>query len=169
VGTEPARLVPPSHVTRIATLILALVVLALALSAGGEATRSADKSVLLAFGGDVHFEGVIESELRINPRRVLASIGPVLRRADIAVVNLETAVTDRGTAASKEYTFRAPPTAFNALAAGGVDVASMANNHGLDYGEVGLRDSLAAAKRSRFRSLESASTTHRRIARIARR
>jgi poly-gamma-glutamate synthesis protein (capsule biosynthesis protein) len=65
-------------------------------------------------------------------------------------VNLETAVTTRGTAASKEFVFRAPPTAFAALRAGGVDVASMANNHGMDYGEVGLRDSLAAARRARF-------------------
>ena len=46
--------------------------------------------------------------------------------------------------------FRAPPSAFSALAAGGVDVASMANNHGMDYGESGLRDSLAAARRHRF-------------------
>jgi poly-gamma-glutamate capsule biosynthesis protein CapA/YwtB (metallophosphatase superfamily) len=135
-------------VLRIATLTLALA--ALALSAGGEATRSADKPVVLAFGGDVHFEGVIESELRATPRLVLASIGPVLRRADLAVVNLETAVTNGGTATPKEYTFRAPPSAFSALAAGGVDVASMANNHGMDYGEAGLRDSLAAAKRHRF-------------------
>jgi poly-gamma-glutamate capsule biosynthesis protein CapA/YwtB (metallophosphatase superfamily) len=135
-------------VPRIATL--SLVLIALALSVGGESTHTAGKPVVLAFGGDIHFEGVIESELRTTPRLVLASIGPVLRRADIAVVNLETAVTNRGTAASKEYTFRAPASVFTALAAGGVDVASMANNHGLDYGEVGLRDSLAAARRYGF-------------------
>ena len=112
--------------------------------------RPGGTPVVLAFGGDVHFEGAIQSELRTAPRLVLASIGPVLRSADVAVVNLETAVTNRGSAVSKAFTFRAPPTAFTALAAGGVDVASMANNHGLDYGEAGLRDSLAAAKRHRF-------------------
>ena len=67
------------------------------------------------------------------------------------MVNVETAVTDRGTPAAKEYVFRAPTSAFSALAAGGVDVATVANNHGLDYGTVGLRDTLAAAKRSRVR------------------
>jgi len=112
--------------------------------------RPDGKPVVLAFGGDVHFEGVIETELRTSPRLVLASIGPVLRTADIAVVNLETAVTSRGAPVSKEFTFRASPAAFTALAAGGVDVASMANNHGLDYGQPGLRDSLGAAKRARF-------------------
>ena len=50
----------------------------------------------------------------------------------------------------KEFVFSAPPSAFAALRGGGVDVASMANNHGLDFGESGLRDSLAAARRYRF-------------------
>jgi poly-gamma-glutamate synthesis protein (capsule biosynthesis protein) len=106
--------------------------------------------VVLAFAGDVHFEQPIATELRAAPLNVLASIRPVFERADLAVVNLETAVTTRGTPAPKQYVFRAPPSAFDALAAGGVDVASMANNHGLDYGEVGLRDSLAAARKARF-------------------
>ena len=65
---------------------------------------------------------------------MLAPIAPVLSAADVAVVNLETAVTDRGRAASKEYNFRAPPSALDALRGGGVDVVTVANNHGLDYG-----------------------------------
>jgi poly-gamma-glutamate synthesis protein (capsule biosynthesis protein) len=73
-----------------------------------------------------------------------------LTHADLAVVNLETAVTTRGSAQPKQYVFRAPPSAFAALANGGVDVATMANNHGMDYGEVGLRDSLAAARKAHF-------------------
>jgi poly-gamma-glutamate capsule biosynthesis protein CapA/YwtB (metallophosphatase superfamily) len=114
------------------------------------AARPAGKPVVLAFGGDVHFESIIATELRAGPSVVLASIAPVFRSADLAVVNLETAVTGGGTPAPKEFVFRAPSSAFAALSAGGVDVASMANNHGMDYGEAGLRDSLAAAKRSRF-------------------
>lgn len=108
------------------------------------------KPVVLAFAGDVHFESPIASKLRAGPSGVLSSIGPVLRRADVTVVNLETAVTTRGAPAPKQYVFRAPPSAFSALAAGGVDVASMANNHGMDYGEAGLRDSLAAARKAGF-------------------
>jgi poly-gamma-glutamate capsule biosynthesis protein CapA/YwtB (metallophosphatase superfamily) len=108
------------------------------------------KRVTLAFGGDVHFEGVLASKLAASPATVLAPIAPALRRADIAVVNLETAVTTGGLAASKAYAFRAPASAFEALRGGGVTVASMANNHGLDFGETGLRDSLAAARRHRF-------------------
>jgi poly-gamma-glutamate synthesis protein (capsule biosynthesis protein) len=66
------------------------------------------------------------------------------------MVNLETAVTERGAPQPKQYTFRAPASAFTALRAAGVDVVTMANNHGMDYGLTGLRDSLAAARAARF-------------------
>lgn len=104
----------------------------------------------ISFGGDVHFEGVLRNRLA-TPRTALGPISSVLRRSDLAMVNLETAITLGGTPApDKEFHFRAPATALTALKAAGVDVASMANNHGMDYMEGGLRDSLSAIRRSRF-------------------
>lgn len=108
------------------------------------------RPVTIAFGGDVHFEGVLADRLAADPDTAMGPIRSVLRRADLAMVNLETAVTTGGDAAPKGYTFRAPATAFRALEAAGVDVASMANNHGMDFGEQGLADSLAAAKEHDF-------------------
>jgi hypothetical protein len=149
-------------VPRIATFILAafgalaligVVVESTAPAASQEpklAAQRKDKPVILAFGGDVHFEGVLASKLAANAAGVLDPIEPVFRRADLVVVNLETAVTTGGSPTAKAFVFRTPAAAFAALRGGGVDVASMANNHGLDYGEAGLRDSLAAAKRYRF-------------------
>jgi poly-gamma-glutamate capsule biosynthesis protein CapA/YwtB (metallophosphatase superfamily) len=116
---------------------------------GGEALGSG-RQVTFAFGGDVHFEQELRRLLDRDPADVLATQRPVLSSADIAMVNLETAITTRGTAAVKDFTFRAPPAAFTALAGAGVDVATMANNHGLDYGPVGLTDTLAAAKAAGF-------------------
>ncbi|MEV0830677.1 CapA family protein [Nonomuraea rubra] len=108
------------------------------------------KPFTIAFGGDVHFEGILRPRLN-NPRTALGPIASVLRKADLAMVNLETAITTGGTPApGKQYTFRAPSSALTALRAAGVDVASMANNHGMDYMETGLADSLAAVKRSKF-------------------
>jgi poly-gamma-glutamate synthesis protein (capsule biosynthesis protein) len=100
--------------------------------------------VRIAFGGDVHFAGSSASALNGN----VGSATSVLKSADLAVVNLETAITDRGTAAPKEFTFRAPPSGLTALRKSGVDVVTLANNHGMDYGRVGLADTLKAAKRS---------------------
>jgi hypothetical protein len=106
--------------------------------------------VTIAFGGDVHFEGAVATRLAADPATTFGPIAGVLRRADLAVVNLETAITERGTPAPKEFTFRAPPSAFAALDAAGVDVATMANNHGADYGVMGIRDSLAEARQAGF-------------------
>ena len=100
--------------------------------------------ITLAFAGVVHFEGGSRAALSGG----LAEITPVLSSADLSMVNLETAVTDRGTPAPKAFTFRAPPSAFVALKAAGVDVVTMANNHGLDYGTDGLTDSLAASRQA---------------------
>ena len=111
------------------------------------AARPSGAAVTLAFGGDVHFEGASRSALSGG----LADIAPLLSGADLAMVNLETAVTERGTPApGKAFHFRAPASAFRALARAGVDVVTMANNHGLDFGQQGLQDSLAAASAARF-------------------
>ena len=119
--------------------------------AGAGPRRGSGQPVTLAFGGDVHFEGQLANRLAADPDIALAALEPMMADADLAMVNLETAITTRGTAApGKAYTFRAPATALQALKAAGVDVASMANNHGLDYGPAGLSDSLTAIKQSGF-------------------
>ncbi|MBW8482952.1 CapA family protein [Actinomadura parmotrematis] len=106
--------------------------------------------VTVAFGGDVHFEGALRARLDASPGTALGPVSALLSRADLAMVNLETAVTGGGTRAPKQFAFRAPATAFTALRGAGVDVATMANNHGMDYGPDGLRDSLAAARAAGF-------------------
>ncbi|MGH3682517.1 MAG: CapA family protein, partial [Natronosporangium sp.] len=101
--------------------------------------------VTLAFAGDVHFTDRTR-DLLADPATALGPFAPVLRAADFAMVNLETAVTDRGTPEPKTFHFRAPRSAYQALQAAGVDLVTLANNHALDYGQVGLSDTLAAAE-----------------------
>jgi poly-gamma-glutamate capsule biosynthesis protein CapA/YwtB (metallophosphatase superfamily) len=117
---------------------------------GPDPVLGSGNAVTFAFGGDVHFERELGVLLARDPASPLSTQRDVLSAADLAMVNLETAVTTRGTAAAKEYTFRAPPAAFDALRAAGVDVTTVANNHGLDYGAVGMADTLAAARAASF-------------------
>jgi poly-gamma-glutamate synthesis protein (capsule biosynthesis protein) len=100
-------------------------------------------NVTMAFAGDVHFAGRVARRATAGSD-VLGPIGRTLAAADIAMVNLESAITERGTPEPKEFHFRAPPAALDSLRAAGVDVVTMANNHAVDYGLVGLADSLAA-------------------------
>ncbi|CAN5204726.1 hypothetical protein BH24ACT10_BH24ACT10_19110 [soil metagenome] len=102
---------------------------------------AAGQPVTLAFGGDVHAEGGSGGALRAG----LPAVRDLLGGADVAVLNLETAVTEGGTRADKEFAYRAPASVLTQLKDAGVDVVTLANNHGLDYGRDGLRDTLAAS------------------------
>ncbi|WP_340540592.1 CapA family protein [Nocardioides sp. GXZ039] len=98
----------------------------------------------IAVAGDVHFEGVLRSRLD-DPSTALAPATTALAGADVAIVNLETSVGTGGDPEpGKRYPFQAPPSAFTALAAAGVDVATMANNHALDFGRAPLAGTFRA-------------------------
>jgi poly-gamma-glutamate synthesis protein (capsule biosynthesis protein) len=102
-----------------------------------------------AFAGDVHFTERTAA-LLADPATAFGPAAPALRRADLAMVNLETAITTRGEPAPKDFHFRTPATALTALRDAGIDLATMANNHAADYGSVGLSDTLAAIRGSHF-------------------
>jgi poly-gamma-glutamate synthesis protein (capsule biosynthesis protein) len=70
--------------------------------------------------------------------------------ADLFVVNLECPFTEGGEKLPKNFNFRARPDLVGALAAGGVDVVSLANNHLMDYGAQGLVDTLATLEQARI-------------------
>ena len=97
----------------------------------------------------MNFAGRTARLLR-DPATAFGPIAAVLRSADFAALNLETAITSRGTPQPKTYHFRAPAAAFTALRDAGIDLVTMANNHVLDYGPTGLADTLAAAGAARF-------------------
>jgi poly-gamma-glutamate synthesis protein (capsule biosynthesis protein) len=106
--------------------------------------------ITLEFAGDVHFMGRTATLLQQDPATAFGPIATVLSDADVTAVNLETAVTTRGTEQPKTFHFRAPATAFDAIRAAGIDAVTLANNHMLDYGRVGLADTLANAQQAQF-------------------
>lgn len=112
----------------------------------GRGPLGSGEAITLAFAGDMNFEGVLRARLDADPATAVGPFSDVLRRADLAIGNLETAIAVGGVRADKQFAFRAPPRAIDALRAAGLDVVSMANNHGLDYGTEGLEESLAVAR-----------------------
>lgn len=119
---------------------------------GDEETKGA---VTIALAGDVHLEGIL-ADLDDQPGSTLGPMSRALSTADVAVVNLESAISDGSLPmASKEledpgnrYWFSASPSVLGLMERSGVDAVSMANNHGADYGRAGLRAALAAAEDS---------------------
>ena len=108
------------------------------------------ETVTIAFGGDTNFEAAAGERLAADPASVLAPFAGVLSGADLAVVNMETAIGTGGSPVPKEFVFQAPPEALEAYRAAGIDVVTAANNHGMDFGVESLRETLAAEQATGF-------------------
>lgn len=113
---------------------------------------AAPAEISVLFSGDVtlgyHYEEYVDEQVKQGkPKDEMlawgfANVRRVTTKADLFVVNLECPFTDRGAKIAKNFNFRARPELVASLAAGGVDVASLANNHLMDYGAEGLFDTL---------------------------
>lgn len=101
----------------------------------------------LAAVGDIMLGGSAVPELRREGYDYpFLLVQPILRQADVVFGNLEGPLTDAGQAEpDKRYVFRSPPAKVApALAAAGFTVVSLANNHTMDYGVEGLKQTMAA-------------------------
>jgi poly-gamma-glutamate capsule biosynthesis protein CapA/YwtB (metallophosphatase superfamily) len=106
--------------------------------------------VRLMAGGDVMLgRGVGEFILRYGPDYPLAPVAALMRQADLTLVNLECALTASTVRwlPPKVFYFGGPPSAIHTLTHAGVDLVSLANNHALDFGIEGLRDTLESLHR----------------------
>jgi hypothetical protein len=108
-------------------------------------TEPRDGEAVLVFLGDVAPGRSMEFQLlRYGPEHPWGGLAPLL--ADdgvVAVANLETVLSRQGKALDKPYVIRAHPLMGRMLAAGGLDLVSLANNHALDYGDEGLDETLS--------------------------
>ncbi|MFO7700903.1 MAG: CapA family protein [Acidimicrobiia bacterium] len=62
---------------------------------------------------------------------------------DLTIVNLECSPSNLGTPWDKPWTFRCDPAALPSMAAAGVEVANLANNHSMDFGFEAMLDGRA--------------------------
>lgn len=145
------------HGVRVVTPVLCALALAACAGRGIEPgvmhARRTAPDLRVAAVGDIMLGGTAAPELaRYGYDYPFKRVGDLIRGADVAFANLEGPLTDRGTAQVKEYVFRSPPQyVAPALARAGFDVVSLANNHSMDYGVEGLRDTIDALTRAGIR------------------
>jgi poly-gamma-glutamate capsule biosynthesis protein CapA/YwtB (metallophosphatase superfamily) len=110
--------------------------------------------VRVMFGGDVMLGRTVNQHIqRYGPGYPLGPVAPLMRVADLTVVNLECAITsatDRWPGAQKAFYFGASPQAVETLTGAGVDIVSLANNHTLDFGIDGLRETIRTLHQNRI-------------------
>lgn len=101
----------------------------------------------VALLGDTMLGRLVADRLAATPRAQLFSgeVVAIIHEADLTVMNLECAVSDRGEPwpdRFKRFWFRAPPVAIETLTQLGVSCVTLANNHAMDFGTVALLDTL---------------------------
>ena len=118
----------------------------------------ADKTITLTFTGDITLGGEERLEGEPNsfasvyeqngPEYFLANFADFFAEDDLTVINLEGVLTDRDLAPVQDgkngsYFFKGKTEYVNVLTAASVEAAALANNHTYDYGEAGLKDTIA--------------------------
>jgi poly-gamma-glutamate capsule biosynthesis protein CapA/YwtB (metallophosphatase superfamily) len=123
---------------------------AVGLAAGGDSgywIGAGAGAIRISMAGDVHGEGRVRALLD-RGQNPLSEVAGHLQESDLAAVNLETPVGRPGSPQQKEFVFLAPTTLLDALAAAGVDVVNLANNHALDHGRGTLLETVDNARRA---------------------
>ncbi len=96
----------------------------------------------------------LEPVVRESPEAVYGDLLPVLRRADLRIVNCECALTAAEASVWKSgAVFKGLPGHVAGLAAVPFEVACLANNHVFDYGLAGFRETLAVLRAKGIRTV----------------
>jgi poly-gamma-glutamate synthesis protein (capsule biosynthesis protein) len=114
--------------------------------------RSGFDSPQVLFTGDFCPDrGIAELIGQHDYDQIFNNFLPFSRGVDISITNLECPLTERSHSINKVGpVLKAPLTASEALKHGGFNVACLANNHIMDYGALGLKDTMEELRRKKI-------------------
>jgi poly-gamma-glutamate capsule biosynthesis protein CapA/YwtB (metallophosphatase superfamily) len=103
-------------------------------------------AVSIALVGDIMLGRGVAPIAAADPVGMFEDSRMVLRRADLAMGNLESPLTTRAHSSPTPHALEADPATARLLASAGFDVMSLANNHAGDAGPEGLLDTITAVR-----------------------
>lgn len=115
-----------------------------------EAVSPEEKNeITISMVGDMIFYWNVEASMKkYGDGYVFEGYGPMMKKSDIVLGNLETSISRRGKPAEdKQYTFRGRPEVLKALKDNNFSAVSIANNHVLDFGMDAFLDTLSHLKK----------------------
>ncbi len=106
-----------------------------------EPARPMRQTLVISGTGDVNLDPrFVRTFPTVGYEYAWSGLGDLFATDDLTVVNLECSASSLGSAWDKPYTFRCDPDALPSMAAAGVEVANLANNHAIDYGFEAMLD-----------------------------
>jgi len=101
------------------------------------------REITLAAVGDVMLARMVGVRIaRYGAEYPFEETKEILRSTDITFANLESPIAKNARLQPKALAFKAKPSAVDGLVRAGFDVVSLANNHALDAGRSGLRETM---------------------------
>lgn len=94
------------------------------------------ETITLALAGDTMLARYVsQTILAEGPRHIWGDVLPIIREADLSLVNLECTIAESGEPFTppRVFYFRAAPEAIRALEVAGIDYVTLSNNHTMDF------------------------------------
>jgi poly-gamma-glutamate capsule biosynthesis protein CapA/YwtB (metallophosphatase superfamily) len=108
-----------------------------------------DPGLDLLVGGDVMLGGRAKALLIAHGRGYpFAAVQPLIARAAVTLANLEGPLARRAARQERRFSYRVAPETAAILAASGISLVTLANNHLFDCGAEGVIETLEALKRA---------------------
>lgn len=104
-----------------------------------------DNTITLALAGDVMLGRMVnEAILKKGPAYPWGDVLPLVREADLALINLECVIAASGEPFQppRVFSFRAAPEAVEVLTLAGVDHVTLSNNHAMDFQAAALLETI---------------------------
>jgi poly-gamma-glutamate synthesis protein (capsule biosynthesis protein) len=143
LGAEPSETVaPPASTTTLSSTTLP----STAPPAPAESTTTTEprQPLVIHAAGDTNLDpSYIPALAAEGYEWALSGLDGLFVDDDLTLVNLECVPSDLGERQDRPFNFRCDPAALASLAAGGVEVVTLGNNHSLDYGPEAVVDGVA--------------------------
>ena len=109
------------------------------------------QTIKIGLAGDVMIGRTVNDLLSTKPSHNLwGTMLPELKKQNVVIVNLETAITKHDKAVPKVFNFKTDPKNVTVLKQANIGIVSNANNHILDYNQQGLRDTLKTLDKAKI-------------------
>lgn len=123
-------------------------------------------TIIIGLAGDTMLgrsvnENILNLEYRERTRYVWGDIIPFIRDTNFMMVNLETTLTTSTDRVEKVFNFKADPDLAFILNYAGIDLVNLANNHSLDFGASGLKETINALDSMNILHVGAGSNIHK--------
>ena len=139
------------------SLVIIIVFLAVFNSLDNVVDIKSKENVSIAVTGDVMFARNMQSVLSLDSSP-FNGVSDVTSRVDLLLINFENAATKTDNVLKGDVPLKCNPIYVNLAKANNLTVAALANNHALDYGVNGMKDTISYLKEANITPIGAGNT-----------